>query len=192
MSLYKILSQRDRKTLARKLSIPSKNYQKIEIEASQKPNTSEAALKLMIDYWLKEVKEATLYDLAEYIDEMDIKEVVLDLFFSQKKKKLSDRIRRIDLDIPIVETDVERIVSILNLDDKDSRKFAKQISLWPKFLFKIFCLQRMFERSQKPLHLENILTSWINYKHATWKKLVKYLKKTGKIIEASKVEAIFR
>lgn len=105
---------------------------------------------------------------------------------------MSDRIRRIDLDIPIVETDVERIVSILNLDDKDSRKFAKQISLWPKFLFKIFCLQRMFERSQKPLHLENILTSWINYKHATWKKLVKYLKKTGKIIEASKVEAIFR
>lgn len=46
---------------------------------------------MMIDYWLKQVKGVSLYDLAEAIDELDLRVKVKDNK-KANEMKLSDRI----------------------------------------------------------------------------------------------------
>ena len=147
---------------------------------------------MMIEYWLEKVENNSLNKLAEALEEMEIKEVT-------KNCKLFGRLRRLQLDIPIVTRDVEQIVKILESDGKISDKLKNEF----EFTLKLHCLKRenrdieMTSPSSdvdpdESKALEAILSAWVKNGYiATWRKLVKALEKYGKIIEASKIISHF-
>lgn len=158
--LYDPLSFHDRCKLGKKLKIPSNKLQKIEIEASQKSNTSEEFLTMMIEYWLNEVNDASLYDLANAFDELDIKEIrarkpqfIRKLYKNSKQNemKLSDRIRQIQLETPVVARDVERIVQILDINKELCNKLEKELGLNLLFHCYKFIGSRKFNKQYQQL-----------------------------------------
>ena len=67
--------------------------------------TNDVVLMKLIDYWLNNVENASLERLAEALDEMKIEDV--------DGKSVSDRIRRLLQDTPIVKRDIEKISEII-------------------------------------------------------------------------------
>lgn len=142
----------NRMLLGKELDLPQSKLESIELEASRKSNPKEAALTMMISYWLDEVEGASLMKLADTLDnklEMD---------------STASGIRMLIGDTPVEEGDIDAIVRVL--DTTDLGTFSNQLDI---------------SISEQPSSgdggRQEVLKKWLRKKKegATWNKLVQSL-----------------
>ena len=185
----------DRLRLGRKLGIPMRILESIEIEVSQRPSRKvrkKVVLERMMSYWFQNDSEASLEKLADSLPTPEKNEEEADLcstytsiihdqvreyhqiFCCEKDESneednqgFAETIRMLIWNAAVEESDIETVVAAIDKSLNDD---------------KLKCLaERLKVKKKRTKSLKTILEAWISRKkvNATWNKLFHCLKKVN-------------
>ena len=108
----------------------------------------------IINYWLKEIKDGSLFRLADALDE-----IIGDQ--AGTEKYVCNQVQSVLLNIPILTSEVAEISNIIrNLDTEKIKELKNKLDVFPKLIccFTSYCCHRGEYDSDS---IEDILKCWV-------------------------------